>query len=187
MSFYATNFLFLSILLFMVYKIRHIEDDTKIKAECATIVGVWLFLSIFQYAIFVTDNIQGCNTNVDNGWNDSTIYQLTYWSIILRDYLTMLITLGFQIWVARNQDTMLSTVLSTGGHDATLALQDFDMLIESVLPHKQFTEFLRQEKPDMLPFIVIIRKTKLLREMQDNLEQITYTSSSQSEIGRHYS
>lgn len=38
----------------------------------------------------------------------------------------------------------------------------------------------------MFPFIVIIRKTKILREMQDNLEQMTL-SSSQSEIGRHYS
>ena len=79
----------------MVYKIRHIDDDTKIKAECASIVGIWLFLSIWQYTIFVADNIEGCNNKSGNGWNDSTIYQLTYWSIIVRDYLTMFVTLGF--------------------------------------------------------------------------------------------
>lgn len=79
----------------MVYKIRHIDDDTKIKAECASIVGIWLFLSIWQYTIFVADNIESCNKKSGNGWNDSTIYQLTYWSIIVRDYLTMFVTLGF--------------------------------------------------------------------------------------------
>ena len=47
LSFYSVNFIFLFTLLFMVYKIRHINDDTKIKAECATIVLLWLFISIW--------------------------------------------------------------------------------------------------------------------------------------------
>jgi hypothetical protein len=42
---------------------------------------------------------------------------------------------------------MLIQVISTGGHDNTQALLDFDLLLESILPHKQFTEFLRAEYP----------------------------------------
>ena len=57
LSFYSVNFIFLFTLLWMVYKIRHINDDTKIKAECATIVLLWLFISIWQYAVFVSDQI----------------------------------------------------------------------------------------------------------------------------------
>ena len=57
LSFYSVNFIFLFTLLWMVYKIRNINDDTKIKAECATIVLLWLFISIWQYAVFVSDQI----------------------------------------------------------------------------------------------------------------------------------
>jgi hypothetical protein len=61
---------------------------------------------------------------------------LTYWTIIIRDYLTLFITLGFQIHVSLNQDQMLTHVIQTGGHDSTQALLDFDLLLESILPHK---------------------------------------------------
>ena len=49
---------------------------------------------------------------------------------------------------------------------------DFDVLLESIYPHKQFTEFLRCEKPEMLPYLAIIRKAKLLWSKQDDLEQL---------------
>jgi len=58
---------------------------------------------------------------------------------------------------------MLSQVIQTGGHHSTQALLDFDLLLGSILPHKQFTEFLRSDKPDLLPYLLVIRKTKLLK------------------------
>lgn len=42
----GVNFAFLFALIWMVYKIRHINDDTQIKMECSVIVAWWLTLSI---------------------------------------------------------------------------------------------------------------------------------------------
>lgn len=51
-SYYFVNFFFMSGLIWMVYKIRHISDNTKIKLECAVIVLWWLTLSAFQFVLF---------------------------------------------------------------------------------------------------------------------------------------
>lgn len=47
---------------------------------------------------------------------------------------------------------------------------DFDILLESVYPHKQFTVFLRNRRPDLLPYLQVIRKSKLLRAKQSELD-----------------
>jgi hypothetical protein len=47
---------------------------------------------------------------------------------------------------------------------------DFDLLLESVYPHKQFTEFLRKEMKVLMPYLAIIRKTKLMRAKQQDLD-----------------
>ena len=43
---YGVNFAFLFALIWMVNKIRHINDDTQIKMECSVIVAWWLTLSL---------------------------------------------------------------------------------------------------------------------------------------------
>jgi hypothetical protein len=45
-STYTVNFMFMIALIWMVYKIRHINDDTKIKSECSLIVFWWLALTV---------------------------------------------------------------------------------------------------------------------------------------------
>lgn len=47
---------------------------------------------------------------------------------------------------------------------------DFDLLLESVYPHKQFTEFVKTEKPHLLPYLTIIRKVKQLQAKQQDLK-----------------
>lgn len=47
---------------------------------------------------------------------------------------------------------------------------DFDILLESVYPHKQFTVFLRNRRPDLLPYLQVIRKSKLLKAKQGELD-----------------
>ena len=86
---------------------------------------------------------------------------LSYYSSVVRNFITMVITVYFQLRV--NRDQSLHQVVSTGGHDNTQAIMDFDILLESVYPHKQFSEFIRLERPEMLPFLTIVRKAKLLR------------------------
>lgn len=94
--------------------------------------------------------------------------KLAYTSIIIRDVVTMLITMIYQELV--NNENALNEVVLAGGQDVNTVMFDFDVLLESIYPHKQFTEFLRCEKPEMLPYLAIIRKAKLLRSKQDDLE-----------------
>lgn len=49
---------------------------------------------------------------------------------------------------------------------------DFDILLESVYPHKQFSEFIRKQKSDYMPYLTIVRKAKLLRAIQSDYEQM---------------
>lgn len=43
------------------------------------------------------------------------------------------------------------------------------MLLESVYPHKQFAEYLKSEFPSLMPYLTIIRKSKLLISKQNEL------------------
>ena len=49
---------------------------------------------------------------------------------------------------------------------------DFDILLESVYPHKQFTVFLRKRRADLLPYLQVIRKAKLLRAKQTEMDEL---------------
>lgn len=47
------EFAYFAVLLGMIYRIRHINDDTLVKQECAMIVTSWLSLSILTLSTFV--------------------------------------------------------------------------------------------------------------------------------------
>jgi hypothetical protein len=59
-AFYVINWVFLVVLIWMIYKIRNINDDTSIKRECAWIVGIWTTLSILQYVTFLIQTKDEC-------------------------------------------------------------------------------------------------------------------------------
>lgn len=46
MVFLGLNWIFLVLLLLKIYRIRHINDETLIKRECAAIVGAWTSFSL---------------------------------------------------------------------------------------------------------------------------------------------
>ena len=48
-----------------------------------------------------------------------------------------------------------------------IALDDFDMLLVSVIPHKTFSKFLHQEHQEMIPYLQMVHLCKLY---QDDLE-----------------
>jgi hypothetical protein len=86
----------------MVNKIRHINDDTKIKAECATILALWLILAVPQFFLCSLLFIQRCDTDFNFKFNDTTVNELYYVSLIIRDLLTAALTLYFQVKVNRD-------------------------------------------------------------------------------------
>ena len=82
----------------------------------------------------------------------------------------MAITIYYQTVVNKEQN--LQQVVQTGGFDNTQAIMDFDILLESVYPHKQFTVFLRKRRADLLPYLQVIRKAKLLRAKQTEMDEL---------------
>jgi hypothetical protein len=44
--FYIINWLFILVLILMIYRIRHIQDETLIKRECSRIVPIWTCASV---------------------------------------------------------------------------------------------------------------------------------------------
>lgn len=87
----------------------------------------------------------------------------------------MLITMATQLKV--NKEHGLSQKIQTGGQDISQVIFDFDILLESVYPHQQFTEFLRKDCPEMVPYLTIIRKAKLLKAKQQDLDTYQETST----------
>lgn len=48
------EFAYFAVLLMMIYRIRHINDDTLVKQECSLIVTSWLSISILTLSVFVS-------------------------------------------------------------------------------------------------------------------------------------
>jgi hypothetical protein len=160
LTFYFTIYFFLLTMSFMVYKIRHINDCTKIKAECATIVCFWLFIEGLQFVMFYAMRIQICG---GGSISQAAIVLIFYYIVVFKYFVTMLITVYFQVKV--NSELQLHQVIQTGGQEVAHSVMDFDMLLGSVYPHKQFNEYVRQVHPNMLPCLHLIRKVKVLRAL----------------------
>ena len=52
-TFLVSNWLFLVVLLWMIFKIRHIEDETLIKWESVCLISTWTIFSFLQYVLFL--------------------------------------------------------------------------------------------------------------------------------------
>jgi hypothetical protein len=48
-------------LVWMVYKIRHIKDNTKVGAESKIFVAWWMFAGLTQYTLYLIIEIDICN------------------------------------------------------------------------------------------------------------------------------
>ena len=148
------EFAYFVVLLRMIYRIRHINDDTLIKRECAAIVAIWLNLALFSLIAFFCQQIFQCNREPTK---DRLFYESTaasYWLILIRDLSTLVVML----WYTR---IVLNAQTSLEQQDETISLLDFDMMLVSVLPHKYFVSFLQEEKRSSLPYLQIIHIYKL--------------------------
>ena len=76
----------------------------------------------------------------------------------------------FQYKAATSQ-LYFSRLLDLNDKDSTrFALQDFEMLLASVVPYKAFSRFLSTEYPEMIPYLQMVHLCKLY---QDDLEMLS--------------
>lgn len=60
LSFFFFNYFFICALCAMVYKIRHCNDSTKIKTECAVVVGWWIFSNVPLFIVYYIIDVHTC-------------------------------------------------------------------------------------------------------------------------------
>lgn len=85
---------------------------------------------------------------------------MTFWIVLARDMITLLITVYFCWRVNKNFATSGQNITEVESADPSL-LNDFNMLLWSNLPHKKFTEYLQLEKPEFINYLMIIHKYHL--------------------------
>ena len=100
-SFYILNWIVLALLIWMVYKIRKMDDETLIKKETVTIVAIWLFASFSQFTAFFVTQYNDCYRGNPISRIISNTYVITYLIIILRDISVLAIMIYFQFKVSR--------------------------------------------------------------------------------------
>ena len=140
------------ILIWLVFRIRHTGDDTFLKTECTFIVSVWVFFSILQYITFIYNLIVSCRYNMDSRQSIEELssryeisYKVVYWIIITRDFICLLVMIIFQ-YRAASSSQYFNRLMDLNDKDSTkVALEDFEMLLVSIVPHKAFSRFLNQE------------------------------------------
>lgn len=52
-----------------MWRIRHTGDDTYLRAECMTLVGVWVFFALLQYSTFMSNYVNACFDGILDGHN----------------------------------------------------------------------------------------------------------------------
>ena len=89
-----------------------------------------------------------------------------------RDFVCLLLIVLFQ-YRASSSQLYFSRLLDLDDKDSTkVALQDFDMLLVSVVPHKAFSRFLTQEHPELVPYLQMVHLCKLFQDDQEILEEL---------------
>jgi hypothetical protein len=101
LSFYAINFAFMLALIVMAYRIRHINDNTHISKECSVIVLWWMVCSFLQYFIWTALKLSICKENLLSSVGTLSV---TYYSQLVKDCVTMAITIYYQTVVNKEQN-----------------------------------------------------------------------------------
>lgn len=185
-SFYVVNWIALVVLIWLIFRIRHTGDDTHLKRECMAIVGVWVFASILQYIVFIFNFVVTCRGDEGTLTSEQIYerfevsYKIVYWLIIIRDITCHLIMVLFQ-YQATTSQLYFNRLLDINDKDSTrIALQDFEMLLVSVIPHKAFSRFLHEEKPEMIPYLQMVHLCKLYQDDLEVLQDLKYEKQRKS-------
>lgn len=172
LSFLIFNWVFLLVLLLKIYRIRHIHDKTLIKQEVATIIGVLVPFSIVQYTFWLLgQHIMETYISSDDGKNWGKINYLTYWTIIIRDGGVQLIT-NYYCYRVNKNEIATKTLMNLQTAEPTEQLTDFDMILDSAIPFKLFSNYLQTEQPQHLPYFQIVQLCDLIKSEVTEMQQL---------------
>ena len=94
--FYVVNAMVLLVIISMVFRIRHVVDETLIKRECAWIVFLWIICSFWVFCVAINDVLGYCNWGILSEMDAIRVtYFLSYWTLIIRNIAILGIILYF--------------------------------------------------------------------------------------------
>ena len=98
---------------------------------------------------------------IDRRYGIST--KIFYCIILMRDFLCLAIMLFYQCRV-QNRSIIFNRLLDLTDKDSTkVALNDLEMLLESVVPYMYFEKYLDKKKPEMIPYLQMVHLCKMYR------------------------
>ena len=56
------------------------------------------------------------------------------------------------------------------------------MLLDSVVPHRAFSRYLKKEQPEMIPYLQMVHLCKLYQDDQETLEEMKVEQQACSEL-----
>jgi hypothetical protein len=144
---------------YMIYRIRHIQDDTLVKRECVVSVAFAMVCNFTQNLLFLFGQEDECSFVLNDSLYGNAI-QISYWVIIFRDIMLAII----MIYYTNRSVAAFKASDKNNNEDDSGAFVDFEMMLVSVLPHKYFALYLQQEKPKLQAYLQMIHIIRLYSE-----------------------
>ena len=89
-----------------------------------------------------------------------------------RDLACLITMLVFQCRASASQ-LYFNRLLDVNDKDSTrVALQDFDMLLVSVIPYKTFSKYLHTKHKEMIPYLQMVHLCKLYQDDREVLQDM---------------
>ena len=165
--FFTINFAFIGLIAKSVWNIRHIHDRLDIKQEMTYIVLAWTVFSMLQYVAYFGEQLNECSNLFNIQPSQLMVYlaQLwTYITIVLRDFIILLITIYFLI-VVNKRENDIKTVLAK--KDTVLDLMDLETVLSSVTPIIAFTNYIDDKREELSPLLRFVKCSKIFYDHLD--------------------
>mmetsp|Transcript_34374 Transcript_34374/g.33576 ORF Transcript_34374/g.33576 Transcript_34374/m.33576 type:complete len:209 (-) Transcript_34374:227-853(-) len=161
MMYTVANWIELSMLVFMTYKLKDIKDEFSIRNEIITISLIWF---IFSFLYIGSRYMSAASySDVSDQYFDS---QVANWIFFLAElfsnFCRIFVSTVFCIQELRKYEGSYLLLIP----DSIMTMMDFDTVIVSVLPFSTLDSYIQTKKPDYLPYWKVMQLLKILSSLE---------------------
>ena len=163
MTFYGLNWVFLFIMIYSVFKIRHNRDRLEVRMEMCISAACWSFFAGLQYVFYAFSQNVACK-HKHPFFQIMTEYSqvFSYVSIICRDLSVTACMIYFLVKV-NNYEGTIKAQLEV--EDNLSDLVDLSTILDSVAPLYSFSSYLDKHKPDYKFLLKLIKAYRQYQEL----------------------
>ena len=160
------NWLFLLIFVCSTYKATKMRNMLTLLPETTSLLFLWATMITFQNLWKIFEEYSACTHQ------NSHSFKYSYYTIIGRDVLSMLTTTLYFVCSSWRERWHLMQLEDRSDEET---LNDFSLVLRSIVPHSYFKQYLAREKRDMLPYLEVAEnyyKYQMLSEQCDPVHKI---------------